>query len=384
MISKALLAVVFIGLASCHIELSVKKSASPKQIIDKILSANVENEMLKGFLTKFVEGTEDIPISNYMDAQYYGEIGLGTPAQTFKVIFDTGSSNLWVPSQKCYLSPACYLHNYFKEGSSSTFVKNGTDFNIQYGSGAVKGFLSEDSLTLGNIVGKNITFAEITKLSGLSFIVAKFDGILGLAFQSISVDNVVPPLYAFKAQGLINEVSFAFYLTKAAGAAGSALTIGGTNPAHYTGSIVYHDVIEEKYWSISMESASMENQTFTPSGQNTHYRAIVDSGTSAIVAPQSVVNKIQKIVPKVPDCSKTSEYPDLVLTIGGHTYTLTADDYILKVTALGHTECALGIMGLNAPQLANSWILGDVFIKQYYTHFHLENKKVGFAAAAAA
>ncbi|WP_200853055.1 pepsin-like aspartyl protease, partial [Klebsiella pneumoniae] len=70
-----------------------------------------------------------------MDAQYFGEIGVGTPPQKFTVIFDTGSSNLWVPSSKCYLSVACFLHSKYASSQSSTYKSNGKHAEIHYGTG---------------------------------------------------------------------------------------------------------------------------------------------------------------------------------------------------------------------------------------------------------
>lgn len=83
----------------------------------------------------------EVKINNFLDTQYYGPITIGTPGQPFEVIFDTGSSNLWVPSKECRLSAACYLHKYFDSSQSSTYKYNGTNFNITYGSGAVSGYV---------------------------------------------------------------------------------------------------------------------------------------------------------------------------------------------------------------------------------------------------
>ena len=83
------------------------------------------------------------------------------------------SSNLWVPSSKC-TSIACFLHAKYESSASSTYKANGSEFSIQYGSGSMEGYVSQDTLRIGDLTIPNQDFAEATKEPGLAFAFGKF------------------------------------------------------------------------------------------------------------------------------------------------------------------------------------------------------------------
>jgi len=332
-------------------------------------------------------GGDDVPLDNYLDAQYYGPITIGTPAQHFKVVFDTGSSNLWVPSSKCgFFNIACKLHNKYDSSESSTYVKNGSEFAIRYGSGSLSGFVSEDVVTVGDLVAKGQLFAEAVKEPGLAFVLAKFDGILGLAFPSISVNHINPVFNTLMDQKSVDQDLFSFYLNRdASSTVGGSLNIGGIDSDHYTGEIVYHDVVSETYWTLELSKVSYGGKEVEIDSKSP---AAIDSGTSLLAAPSKIAEEINAMIGAtkiatsyIVDCSSIDSLKDLTFEFNNVEYTLSPNDYILKVTQMGQTECMSGITGIDVPTHPNLWIIGDVFIGKYFTVFNYGNKTVGFAEA---
>ncbi|CAJ2650075.1 unnamed protein product [Trifolium pratense] len=266
----------------------------------KTLNINTLNsawikEVVKGINDNNYLTTDIVYLKNYLDAQYFGEIGIGSPPQIFKVVFDTGSSNLWVPSAKCRLSIACYIHSKYRSKLSSTYTKIGTSCKIPFGRGHIPGFFSQDNLKVGNIIIRDQEFTEITKEGSLEFLAMHFDGILGLGFQDISVGQVTPVWYNMIEQGHMTQKVFSLWLNQnPTSNIGGEIVFGGIDWRHFRGEHTYVPVTQKGYWQIDVEDIILAtNSTGLCEGG---CAAIIDSGTSLIAGPTSVVAQINHAI----------------------------------------------------------------------------------------
>ncbi|TPX18224.1 uncharacterized protein E0L32_002733 [Thyridium curvatum] len=329
-----------------------------------------------------VDANHPVPVSNFMNAQYFSEITIGTPPQTFKVVLDTGSSNLWVPSQSCG-SIACYLHQKYDSSESSTYKKNGSSFEIHYGSGSLEGFVSQDTVSIGDLTIKNQDFAEATSEPGLAFAFGRFDGILGLGFDRISVNGIVPPFYQMINQKLIDEPVFSFYLgdTNDEGDESEAI-FGGVNKDHYEGKITTIPLRRKAYWEVDLDSLSFGDETADLESTG----VILDTGTSLIALPSNLAEMLNAEMGAkkgyngqyTVDCAKRDSLPDVTFSLSGYNFSITPYDYILEVSG----SCISTFMGMDFPEPVGPLaILGDAFLRKWYSIYDLGQGTVGLAKA---
>ncbi|XP_047057069.1 aspartic proteinase oryzasin-1-like [Lolium rigidum] len=237
-----------------------------------------------------------VTLKNYLNAQYYGEVGIGTPPQNFTVIFDTGISNLWVPSSECYSSTACHLHKTYTASRSSTYTKKGKRVSIHYRTGAIAGYISQDNVQVGGLVVKNQDFIEASLEQSITFMLEKIDGIVGLGFKEMSSGGAEPVWYNMVSQGLVGLPVFSFWLNRHAGKVkGGEIVFGGVDPNHYKGRHTYVPVTKKGYWQFDMGDVLIGGNStgLCKSG----CAAIVDSGTSFLTGPTEIITEINWRLP---------------------------------------------------------------------------------------
>ncbi|KAM3850035.1 pepsin A-like [Diretmus argenteus] len=373
----AVVVCAMVALSECLVQIPLEKGMTAREVLEEQgLWEEYREKYPYNPMAKFDESfMSNEPMTNDADLAYYGIISIGTPPQSFKVIFDSGSSNLWVPSIYCN-SAACNNHDKFNPGTSSTFQNSGKSLSIRYGTGSMTGFLGYDTVTVGGIPVHNQIF-------GLSQSEAPFmqhmraDGILGLAYPRLSASGATPVFDNMMRENLINQDIFSVYLSSHS-QGGSVVTFGGTDPNHYYGPISWIPLSSEMYWQITVDSVTVNGQVVACNGG---CQAIVDTGTSLIVGPQNDISSMNRMVgaqsqngDNTVNCNSISQMPDLTFNIHGTAFTIPASAYVRQSQYYG---CRTGFSGGQS----SLWILGDVFIRQYYSIFSRGQNMVGLARA---
>uniref|UniRef100_A0A6P7FH60 Lysosomal aspartic protease-like n=2 Tax=Diabrotica virgifera virgifera TaxID=50390 RepID=A0A6P7FH60_DIAVI len=331
--AKILVLLVIAALASSElIRIPLKKVPDNRQ-------KRLRNVAAKGLRSRF-GGNGVVPLVNEYDLDYYGEISIGTPPQTFKVIFDTGSADLWVPSAQCENNTrtpnGCQNHTKYDADKSSTYQENGHSFYIQYGSGSLSGFLSEDSVNVAGVAVEKQTFAEATYETAPAFVDSTFDGILGLGYPELSSQSVTPVFTNMINQGVLDAPVFSFYLSQTANGDQGELVIGGSDPSKYRGDFTYTEVSKKLYWQTKLQGVSVGKQSLCRNG----CRSVIDTGTSLIYGPNDDVEAINDAIGAFYDydlgiytieCdADLTKLPNVTFTFGGKKFDISPSAYVIR------------------------------------------------------
>jgi len=313
--------------------------------------------------------------------EYWGRIQVGSPPQEFTVIFDTGSGNLIIPGSNCK-SEACTSHKRYDPTQSSSALqvtKGGKsvkedpedkkEASVKFGTGRIHGMFYKDKLCLGSAC-YNANFIATTQETEMPFVQCSFDGIMGLGFSDLSMGpgfNMVDDL-----TGVMPQNKFSVYLTDDGG---SEINFGGYKREQAASDMFWVDVSRESYWQIKIDDVTFDNKK---TNLCSNCQVAVDTGTSLLAGPSSVVENLGSKLNVKDDCSNFDSLPMLGFAVGDKVLNLKPDDYIDK----GSDGCSVSLMTLDVPPPKGPlFVFGDPFLRRFLTVYDRDGPQVGFAVS---
>ncbi|KAJ9098804.1 hypothetical protein QFC19_006281 [Naganishia cerealis] len=328
----------------------------------KVLAGFDKKEKRESNLAKRATGYEGLT-AEQGGSYWQGSISIGTPAQSFLMDFDT-----------------------YNPSSSSTAKNAGRTFTISYGDGSTtSGQVYTDSVTVAGLTAQNQAVGFATTASSTTG--ATFDGLVGMAYQSISTEQAAPFFASLYSQGAVSSGLFAFKLTSA----GAELSLGGLDINNYSGGVTYSPVTQQAYWQIAMGSANVGG-----SAKVSNRQAIIDTGTTLIYS-NSVDGKafyagFSSYYPlssfgysgydgyyAIPCSGSTA----ISLTFAGKAWSIPYSSFVSQgyVGSKGNTQyCLASLIASDSMGLGSTWLVGDAFLSNVYSVYDLANNRVGFAA----
>mmetsp|Transcript_79546 Transcript_79546/g.192749 ORF Transcript_79546/g.192749 Transcript_79546/m.192749 type:complete len:498 (-) Transcript_79546:16-1509(-) len=371
---------------------------------------------------------------------YSGVISIGRPAQEFRVVFDTGSGHVVIPSSTCP-NETCLMHKQYNISKSETALAINVDgqpvpadelcdqVTIGYGTGKVTGEFVREQVCLGEgdstCVEVNVVMAvEMTNQPFKSFV---FDGVFGLALDNLAVSPEFSFFNRLTGSDPTAALQFGVFLVDSEGEEESEIALGGYNKRRLITPLQWAPVTKKElgYWQVQIKEVRVGNQTLDIC-QDGSCRGVVDTGTSHLGVPGAHVGQFTSLLSTdsgAETSCRDAPGPEVELVLEGVTLTLGPENYrrtlsIPKGMTLGSQRgvslnsgpeppapstaassyalaadvgskagadassrtCAPRLMPVNlpAPLGPNLFILGEPLLHRYYTVYDWKEKRIGF------
>jgi len=288
---------------------------------------------------------------------YSGIINVGRPAaQEFRVVFDTGSGHIVLPSVECQ-SEACIVHRRYNKKASGTAVSINLDgspvpvgklcdrVTIGFGTGSVRGEFVHELVCLGEAPrgGSGLdgqpcanSFAVMAiEMSTSPFKNFGFDGIIGLGLKSLSLSKQYNFFNMLTEGRQVLTPRFGFFLTDGENGEESEIAFGGHNPARLLTPLAWTNVSKPElgYWQLQVLAFRIGNTTmdFCQSGK---CNAILDTGTSHLGIPTPFERSISEMLTTpangMLDC-RLADLPTVEIEVPGFNITLYPENYMRRL-----------------------------------------------------
>ncbi|XP_054257476.1 cathepsin E-like [Macrosteles quadrilineatus] len=346
----------------------------------------------------------EVPLTK-IRSNYYGYIRVGTPLeedgedQIFRVNFDTGSQHLWLITTEACKNPDCKEEKFtpYDKTKSKTYTKiDDRPFSLSYSDGTeVNGHLGSDVLKIG-VEGKRAEFTQVIGFaSSAKGVFRDYDGIFGLGLLTESLipgeESPDPPMYTMNELYDIGEFSIYFSRVFNGDGAGKIL-FGGYDTELAMEPMHWHDVVsfdgDYQGYNIRLKKLIVETGGEKRKIEFENMLALPDSGCNVITGPFEQFDKLRNEIYSHATfkysstdirsfkCNEdVSTLPNIVFVMDDKEYKMEPRDYIWVFPS--GERCSVGIYGMETDHI----VLGQVFMQAFYTHFNIEEKKVGFARA---